>query len=369
MTLPLDPIQPANPPAVPHLWTVILAGGVGSRFWPVSTPARPKQLLPLASERPLIRDTVDRIAPLVPAERLRILTGERLAAPILGVLPELGREHLLLEPAARGTAPVLAWAAAELERHDPDAIMVSLHSDHVIHPPEAFRALIARAAELAQGHRRLFTIGAVPTRPETGYGYVRMGGALPPLAGDGVTAQPGYGVARFVEKPTRATAERYVASGEYLWNTGLFVWRAGDLLDEMERVSPEMRELIPLAREGQTEEFFARAPTIAVDVAVLERSDRVGVVRATFDWDDVGAWDAVARTRGVEGRENCVVGDGHAVESAGTTIYAEDGPVVAFGVEDLVIVRTHGITFVAHRDRSPDLKACLAELPERLRNL
>ena len=365
----MDPIQPANAPAVPHLWTVILAGGVGSRFWPVSTPARPKQLLPLASQQPLIRDTVDRITPLVPAERLRILTGERLAAPILATLPELGPGNLLLEPAAKGTAPVLAWAAAELERRDPDAVMVSLHSDHVIHPPEAFRALIARAAELAAGHRRLFTIGAVPTRAETGYGYMRMGDALSPLEGDGEDAQPGHRVARFVEKPDRATAEGYVASGEYLWNTGLFVWRASDLLDEMERVSPEMAELIPIVREGGTEEFFARAPTIAMDVAVLERSDRVGVVKATFDWDDVGAWDAVARTRGIEGAGNCVVGEGYAIGSTGTTIYAEDGPVVAFGVEDLVIVRTHGITFVAHRDRSPDLKSLLAELPDRLRNL
>ena len=347
---------------------MILAGGVGSRFWPVSTPARPKQLLPLASERPLIRDTVDRIVPLVPAERLRILTGERLAEPILSTLPELGPGNLLLEPAAKGTAPVLAWAAAELERRDPDAVMISLHSDHVIHPPEAFRALIARAAELAAGHRRLFTIGVTPTRPETGYGYIRVGGALDALEGDASDAEPGYEVSRFVEKPDRATAEGYMASGEYLWNTGLFVWRAADLLDEMERVSPELAELVPIAREGGTEEFFARAPTIAIDHAVLERSSRVGVVRATFAWDDVGAWDAVARTRGL-GEENCVVGEGHAVQSQRTTIYAEDGPVVAFGVEDLVIVRTGGITFVMHRDRSPDLKTLLAELPEGLRSL
>ncbi|HYW05534.1 MAG TPA: sugar phosphate nucleotidyltransferase, partial [Longimicrobium sp.] len=162
----------------PRLWTVILAGGVGSRFWPVSTPARPKQLLPLASDQPLIRDTVDRILPLVPAERLRILTGAHLADPILSALPELGQGNLLLEPRAAGTAPVLAWAAAEMERIDPDAVMVSLHSDHVIAPPERFRSLIARAAELAAAHGRLFTIGAVPTRPETGYGYIRMGGAL-----------------------------------------------------------------------------------------------------------------------------------------------------------------------------------------------
>jgi mannose-1-phosphate guanylyltransferase len=340
---------------------VILAGGVGSRFWPVSTPARPKQLLPLASDQPLIRDTVDRILPLVPAERLRILTGAHLAGPILGSLPELDDGNLLLEPRAAGTAPVLAWAAAELERNDPDAVMISLHADHVIVPPERFRALIARAAELAVEHRRLFTIGAVPTRPETGYGYVRLGTEL---SGGG-----GYEVARFVEKPDAETAAGYLAAGDYLWNTGLFVWRAADLLDEMERVSPELAELIPVVRAGRTEEFFERAPTISIDHAVLERSARVGVVRATFDWDDVGAWDAVRRTRPADEAGNVVLGPGYAIESRGVTLYADDGPVVAFGVEDLVIVRTGGVTFVAHRDRTPDLKRLLAELPEDLRNL
>lgn len=346
---------------------MILAGGIGSRFWPASTPARPKQLLPLASERPLIEDTVSRILPLIPQERLRILTGHHLAAPILGALPLLEPGNLLLEPRAAGTAPVLAWAAAELERRDPDAVMVSLHADHVIHPPEAFRALIARAAELAVSHRRLFTIGAVPTRPETGYGYIRLGAELPREPGD--AGEAGFEVARFVEKPDRDTAGEYLASGEYLWNTGLFVWRAADLLDQMERHTPELAELVPVLREGGTEEFFRRAPTLSVDEGLLERSDRVGVVRATFAWDDVGAWDAVARTRPADADGNVTLGDAHAVECRGTTLYADGGPVVAFGVEDLVVVRTAGVTFVAHRDRTPDLKAMLGKIPEGLKNL
>ena len=345
----------------------MLAGGVGSRFWPVSTPARPKQLLPLASDRPLIEDTVRRITPLVPQERLRILTGAHLAGPILRALPELGEGNLLLEPRAAGTAPVLAWAAAELERRDPDAVMVSLHSDHVIEPADAFRALIARAAELAVAHRRLFTIGAVPTRPETGYGYIRVGAALQGV--DTGFGDPGNEVARFVEKPDRATAEGYLASGEFLWNTGLFVWRAADLLDQLERFTPEMAGLIPLLREGGTEEFFHRAPTLSIDHALLERSDRVGVVRATFGWDDVGAWDAVARTRPSDAAGNVTLGDAHAVDCANSIVYADDGPVVAFGVDDLVVVRTHGITFVGHRDRTPDLKSLLARIPDRLRDL
>lgn len=354
--------------AHPHLWTVILAGGVGSRFWPVSTPARPKQLLPLASERPLIRDTVDRIVPLVPQERLRILTGERLAGPLLEALGEMGPGNLLLEPRAAGTAPVLAWAAAELERRDPDAVMISLHADHVIHPPEAFRALLARAAELAVGHRRLFTIGAQPTRPETGYGYIRLGETLEPLEAD-PHPERGHAVRRFVEKPDRATAAEYLASGEYLWNTGLFVWRAADLLDGLERHSPELGPLVPLLREGGTEEFFHRAPTISIDEALLERSDRVSVVRATFAWDDVGAWDAVARTREGDAAGNVLLGEAYAVDSRNTVLYGDGGPVVAFGVDDLVVVRTEGVTFVAHRDRSPDLKKLLEQLPEALRTL
>lgn len=356
---------------VPHLWTVILAGGVGSRFWPVSTPSRPKQILPLATSRPLIEDTLERILPLVPQQRIRILTGGHLAEPILRTTPALHPGNLLLEPRAAGTAPVLVWAAAELERLDPDAVMISLHADHVIHPAEAFRDLLQRAAELAVRHRRLFTIGAVPTRPETGYGYIRIGDPLAddPLAGGGSAGEPGYDVAEFVEKPDAATAARYLADGSYVWNTGLFVWRASDLLDQVERHTPELAELIPIVREGGVEEFFRRAPTLSIDEGLLERSDRVGVLRSTFAWDDVGAWDAVARTRPADEAGNVAVGEAYPVDSRGCVLYADGGPIVAFGVDDLVVVRTADVTFVAHRERTAELKAMLARIPDALRNL
>lgn len=354
-------------PPSPHLWTVILAGGIGSRFWPASTPSQPKQLLPLASERSLIRDTVDRITPLVPVERLRILTGGHLAEAIARALPELGPGNLLLEPRAAGTAPVLAWAAAEIERRDPDGIMISLHADHVIEPAEAFRARIARAAELASAHRRLFTIGAVPTRPETGYGYIRVGNPLPSVDDSG--DEPGRTVEAFVEKPDLATAQAYLEQGGYLWNTGLFVWRVSDLLDQLERHTPELAELIPIIREGGVEEFFRRTPNLSIDEGLLERSDRVSVVPSNFHWDDIGAWDAVFRTRPQDDHGNVVVGEAHAVDTRNTALYAEGGPIVAFGVDDLVIVRTSGVTFVTRRDRVADLKRMLAQLPERLRTL
>lgn len=344
----------------PPLWAVILAGGVGSRFWPVSTPARPKQLLPLAGERPLIVETVRRIEPLVPPERLRILTGERLAEPILSLLPELGPEHLMLEPRARGTAPVLAWAAHEIAARDPDAVMVSLHADHVISPDDAFRDRIAELARLAATHESIFTVGVPPTRPETGYGYIRVGEALDADAG-------AYRVGDFVEKPDPDTAHEYIRRGGYLWNSGLFIWRARTLLDEIERHTPEIADRLPLLEADDVDAFFARAPDLSIDEGLLERSDRVAVGRATFRWDDVGAWDAVGRTHPTDAAGNVAVGDVHLVETDGSIAWADDGTVVVFGGHDLVVVRAGDITFVAPIERAAELKALLDRLPEELR--
>jgi mannose-1-phosphate guanylyltransferase len=343
-----------------HIWTVVLAGGVGSRFWPVSTPARPKQLLPLASARPLITDTVERILPLVPRERVRILTGEPLVEPLRSALDGFTRENFLVEPRAAGTGPVLAWAAAEIERLDPGAVMVSLHADHVIEPETAFRETIARAAELALRHDRLFTIGAVPDRPETGFGYIRAGAPL-----DGAARA----VDAFVEKPDAATAQEYLDSGDYLWNTGIFIFPVRRFLDEMETLTPEIAPWIPALRRGESEAFFAEVRSVSVDEGVLERSQRVGVIPCDFRWDDVGAWDAVHRVRPRDAAGNALVGEAYAVETSNSVVYADDGPVVTFGVDDLIVVRSSGVTFVAHRSQVPRLKEMLAQLPDTLVNL
>lgn len=341
---------------------MILAGGVGSRFWPVSTPARPKQILPLAGERPLIADTVDRIRPLVPLERILVLTGAEYVDPIRGAVDGLEKEHFLVEPRARGTAPVLVWAAHHIAAEDPDAIMVSLHADHVIRPAPAFRALVAAAATAAARHDRLFTVGIRPGRPETGYGYIRRGAAL-----DGTGA---HAVDAFVEKPGPDVARRYVDSGQYLWNSGIFVWRAGRLLDEVRAVTPELAGLLPLLDAGDPAEYFAVAPRLSIDEGVLERSDRVGVMDATFEWDDVGTWDAVGRTRPADPAGNVVEGDAELVESAGCVVWNEaEEPVVLFGVQDLAVVRARGVTLVLPRQRAADLKALLDALPDRIREM
>lgn len=338
----------------PRLWAVVLAGGVGSRFWPVSRPGRPKQLLPLASPYPLLRDAIERLHGLVPPERLRVITGASLVEPILATVPELSRDQLWVEPRAAGTAPALLWAAAEIARCDPSAVLASFHADHAIHPAEVMRQQVRRAAELAVQHRRLFTLGAVPTRPETGYGYVVLGSRL----GNDDEA---YAVERFLEKPDRATAEALLRTGKVLWNTGLFVWRVEDLLAEARRHAHEL----PLRTldAGDVAGFFAAAPTIAIDHAVLERSDRVGVLRCRFAWDDVGAWDALYRTRQPDPRGNVAVGEALAVDCDGCALYAEEGRLVAYGVRDLIAVRARTWTLVLARERAADLKALLAQLP------
>lgn len=349
---------PRAEPDSPSLWVLILAGGIGSRFWPVSTPQRPKQLLPLGSERALIRDTVDRALRVVPPERLRILTGKHLLDPLSKALPELPEDCYLLEPMARGTGPVLAWAAHVIAREDPDAVLISLHSDHVIHPESAFPSLLQAAARVARDEDLLLTVAVPPTRPETGYGYLRPGEALP--APEGFTA---FQVSAFVEKPDAATAARYVEEG-YLWNSGLFVWPVGRFLHEVEQHSPEMApELARLAAGGNAEDYFSHVTGISVDEAVLERSARVGSIQATFQWDDVGSWEALSRTREADSAGNVIVGEGHLVETRNSIAFSEAGPVVLFGVENVVVVRQGPLTLVMDRERAPELKRLLDALP------
>ena len=345
----------------PSVWVTILAGGVGSRFWPVSTPTRPKQLLPLAGDRPLIEETVDRARRLVSGDRIRVLAGAELSERFAAVLPDLPTSAYLVEPAARGTAPVLAWAAWTILREDPDACMVSLHADHEVVPEEAFAARIREAAELAQRERLLVTLGVEPDRPETGYGYIQPGAPIPG------PAEGAARVAAFHEKPDAETAARYVDEG-FLWNTGIFVWRADVLLEEIRAHAPEVADALPRLDEGDVPGFFDACVPVTVDVAVLERSERVGVLTATFRWDDVGSWASLPRTRPGDEAGNVAVGRLTAVDSRNNVVFAEEGAVVLFGVDDLVVVRTDDVTFVTHRKRAPELKTLVAALPTDLRD-
>jgi mannose-1-phosphate guanylyltransferase len=318
--------------------------------------------LPLGVGSSLIGDTVERLLPLVGWDRLRILAGKHLADPLAEQVEGLSPRQFMVEPEAKGTLPVLAWATHEILKSDANAVMASLHSDHVIRPPEVFRAQLQEAAELAVQEQRLVTFGVPPTRPETGYGYIRAGERL----GEGRVEA--YEVGQFVEKPRREAASDYVRRG-YLWNSGIFVWPAQLFLDELKQTAPQIGELLPLLDEGKIEEFFARVPTLSVDEGVLEKSARVAVLPTRFDWDDVGAWDAVGRTRHADSAGNVSVGNVSLVDAKDCIAWGEDGAVVLFGVDNLVVVRANGVTLVAARERTPELKSLLKHLPRSLRDL
>lgn len=343
-------------------WVVLLAGGIGSRFWPASTPRRPKQFLPLASSRPLIVDTFERARALTDVSRVLVVAGEQLRPHLERHLPDLADDQLLLEPQAKGTAPALAWAASEIisraERPD-RVVMVSLHSDHVIRPLDEFVSTLDLAVDAAGDADRLLTVGIQPARPETGYGYIEVGDPLTPAV---------FEVRRFIEKPDRDRAKSLLAQGGFLWNSGMFVWRPQVLLAELTAHTPELASEIRRLDEGDIAEFFARVPTLTIDNGLMERSANIAVVEAGFEWDDVGAWAALLRVRPRDGQGNLLLGDAHAIDCRDTLIWAEDGPVVAYGGSDLVIVRASGITFVAPCERALELKQLLDNLPENLRS-
>ncbi|MFI5236235.1 MAG: mannose-1-phosphate guanylyltransferase [Gemmatimonadales bacterium] len=334
-------------------WAIILAGGAGTRFWPLSTPDRPKQLLPLATARPLALEALDRLDGLVPRERILLVTGSALAGPLRTALG-LKVENVLVEPRAASTGPALAWATLEAGRRDPDAVVLSIHADWAIADAAGFRRDAAIALDTAVRHDALVTVGIVPSRPETGYGYIVLGDAL-----DGTARR----VARFTEKPDAATAERLIAE-RALWNSGLFAWTARRLRTELEVHTPELAPFLPLLDRDDVIGFFAGVTPVSIDVGVLERSHRVAVVPGAFPWDDVGTWDALPRVRGTGPGGNVVHGPVHLDAAEGCVVWSEGDPIVAHGVKDLVIVHANGRILVLPRARAAELKQTLDALPK-----
>ena len=337
-------------------WAVVLAGGVGSRFWPLSTPSRPKQLLPIVGDESLLADTLARLAPLISPERTLVLTNAGLVDAIARMLPALPRQNIIAEPRPAGTTAALAFAATEIVRRDGDAaVMICVHADWAIGDADAFRRRLSQAADLAVRHSALVTVGVVPSRPDTGFGYIQPGDVV---EGDARR------VKRFVEKPDRATAERMVREG-YLWNSGIFVWRAGDLLAEIRALTPEVAPALDAGADiGR---FFATAKSIAVDIGVLERSKRVLVLPGDFGWDDVGTWASLKRVRKLDDAGNASSGDVHSVQSHGNVVHAEGNAVVLYGVSDLVVVTRNGLTVVTTVERAADLKSLVESLPAGVR--
>lgn len=340
-------------------WAVVLAGGVGSRFWPLSTLKRPKQLLPLAGAKPLLVEQLERLRSVAPAARTLVLTNASLVHAIARAAPRIPRANIVAEPRPAGTAAALAWAARVIASRDgAEATMVSVHADWAIADGEGFRRALETAAKAAEEQRSLVTVGIVPSRADPGFGYIEPGEPVMP----GVRR-----VARFVEKPPREIAERLRAAG-FLWNSGIFAWRAGDFLDEVHALSPEIGPALAKHARSAKRFFGAIRKPIAVDHAVLERSRRVLVVTGDFGWDDVGTWAALRRVRPRDEQGNAIAGEAYVVEARDNVVHADDGQrVVLYGVDDLVVVVKDGMTLVTTVDRAADLKTLVESLPRRVR--
>ena len=338
-------------------WVVVLAGGIGSRFWPLSTPARPKQLLPLIGGAPLLLETLDRLAPLADPTHTLLLTNASLVPAIQELAPALPPQNIVAEPKPAGTAAALTWAAQEIERRDPDGVMISVHADWAIGDADGFRDALQRGVDLATRHSALVTVGVVPTRPDPGFGYIWPGEVV---EGDARR------VRQFVEKPDRARAEQMVRDG-FLWNSGIFVWRTADFLAEVRRHTPEVAPALDAAR-GDITAFFSSVRSVSVDVGVLERSDRVIVIPGDFGWDDVGTWGALRRVRKVDAAGNATSGAAWPVDARGNVVHAEGCDVVLYGVDDLVVVSRDGLTLVTTVERAADLKTLVDALPSDIRD-
>jgi mannose-1-phosphate guanylyltransferase len=328
------------------VWAAILAGGSGTRFWPLSVPDRPKQLLPLVGERPLLVQTVRRLDGLVPPERIVILTGALLIDQVAALLPEVPRAQVFAEPRAASTAPALAWAAHWISQHDPGAQMLSLHADWAVGDDRAFRSAARTALGVAEEYDVLVTVGVKPTRNDPAYGYILPG---KPLG----TART---VRRFVEKP-RPTRAALLRQRGALWNTGLFAWGVARFLGEAGAYARELKAGWPALAAGDVPGFFAAVRPTAVDVAVLERTKRLAVVTGGFRWDDIGSWDALLRVRRTDARGNVVVGNVTVGEDVRrSVIWSESEHVAVTGIEDMVVVRANGHTLVMPTGRADQLK-------------
>ncbi|MEX2112656.1 MAG: mannose-1-phosphate guanylyltransferase [Pirellulales bacterium] len=358
------------------LHAVIMAGGSGTRFWPESRGARPKQLLRLVGERSMIQSTVDRLGSLVPSERTLVVTNRQLIAEIRAQLPQLPVAALVGEPCRRDTAPCIGLAALLILRDDPQGVMAVMPSDHVIAPDAAFQHAIRLAAHLVeQSPERLITFGIRPTYPAESFGYIERGAER---AADARPAALGaaavYQVQRFREKPKAEVAREYLAAGTFYWNSGIFVWKAATIVAELEARQGEMmahlRKIADAWTNKNCEQVFVRefeaVRGISIDYAVMEHSRNVLVVEAPFAWDDVGSWQAIARLQGADADGNTLAGRHLGLHTTGTIVRTpDDHLVVTLGVSDLIVVHTPDATLVANKHDEESIRQLVTLLEER----
>lgn len=348
------------------LFAVVMAGGAGTRFWPLSRRRRPKQLLPLLEGRSLLAATVDRLAPLVPSERTWIVTVADVAEAVRAEVPQIPADNVLVEPVGRDTAACVGWAVWRLARSNPDATMVMVPADHVIHDSREFRKVLSAAATCAARRGGLVTLGIKPTRPETGFGYLQFGTEV-----ERVEGIPIHRVSRFVEKPDRATAESYLAAGSFRWNAGIFAWTVAAMESAIREHLPELATrldamLSAATTVGEHEAIrvhYPGLPRISVDFGVMEKASTVWGVAAEFGWSDIGSWLGLAEVL-PKGEAGVGVGNVLALDSSDCVLVSEGPLLTVLGARDLVVVATSDAVLVVPKERAQQVKALVDRLHE-----
>ena len=350
---------------IDNAYAIIMAGGSGTRFWPLSRTDRPKQFLSLGPDsRSLLRATAERVWALIPPERTFVVTSELLRGQVEHELPELEPGRILAEPVGRNTAPCIGWAATHVKRLDADAVMTVLPADHYIGDTDAYLDTLRRGLEAAT-HGDYVTIGIRPTRAETGYGYIEVGSELDP----GV-----FRARRFVEKPNRQRAEQFVASGGFLWNSGMFFFRASRILEAIDLHLPglgkQLQRYDTAAKNGQemelVSETYASLPAVSIDHGIMEKVDSVSVVPGAFDWSDLGSWTSAWELSPRDEFANVLPDDGLSIDSTGNFASVPEGKLVALiGVRDLVVVDSGDALLVVPRERAQDVRHIVAALRDR----
>ena len=341
------------------LCALIMAGGKGTRFWPLSTEEKPKQFLNLIGEETMIQMTVNRITPIIPIERVFVCTGEMYVDLVKEQLPELPEQNIIVEPEGRNTAPCIALSAFVIKKYYKDANMIVLPSDHLISDEDEFRNVIKNADEFVRENKEaIITLGMEPSRPETGYGYIRYGKDEKEINNHKVIK-----VDAFVEKPNKEKAEAYIKEGNYLWNGGMFLWSADNILNQIEKYSNDTYKALKDIEIVDSEEIqelinnnYHKTEAISIDYAVMEKSDSIYVVPSRFGWDDVGSWEALDRYREKDDKGNVLVGSAKVVDSHESLVISSSHDIVVEGLRDIYVIENDGKILVGHKSNVANVK-------------